>query len=231
MNAHVDPARMSHDQLLAYCYDLEAKVEANRENDQAQGLARVQRHFRLTGKEAEMLLLFSDGKMHRKEHIMSVLYSTSVDDEPELKIIDVFVCKLRKKLDGSGIVVETVWGQGYWLRDTAVLKAIMAGEQPETTDAPALDLKRPAGSKPRPHGSTRDAALGWLRWKALANPVIEFFPNELSHAIDSFTGGAQILRGLEKCGYVEVLFASPRRGGLKWRVKLTEKGLARAPER
>ena len=41
-------------------------------------------------------------------------------DEPEIKIIDVFVCKLRKKLaDASGGVnyIETVWGRGYMLKD------------------------------------------------------------------------------------------------------------------
>ena len=41
-------------------------------------------------------------------------------DEPEIKIIDVFVCKLRKKLSkiSGGIeFVETVWGRGYVLRD------------------------------------------------------------------------------------------------------------------
>jgi two-component system cell cycle response regulator CtrA len=41
-------------------------------------------------------------------------------DEPELKIIDVFICKLRKKLDSAsgGInFIETVWGRGYVLRD------------------------------------------------------------------------------------------------------------------
>ena len=41
-------------------------------------------------------------------------------DEPELKIIDVFVCKLRKKLfEGSGgqKFIETVWGRGYVLND------------------------------------------------------------------------------------------------------------------
>jgi two-component system cell cycle response regulator CtrA len=41
-------------------------------------------------------------------------------DEPELKIIDVFVCKLRKKLqDASGgeNYIETVWGRGYVLKD------------------------------------------------------------------------------------------------------------------
>src|ERR671911_564899 len=40
-------------------------------------------------------------------------------DEPELKIIDVFICKLRKKLaDASGgkNYIETVWGRGYALR-------------------------------------------------------------------------------------------------------------------
>ena len=43
-------------------------------------------------------------------------------DEPELKIIDVFICKLRKKLshacDGENYI-ETVWGRGYVLRDQA----------------------------------------------------------------------------------------------------------------
>jgi two-component system cell cycle response regulator CtrA len=41
-------------------------------------------------------------------------------DEPELKIIDVFICKLRKKLSlacGGDNYIETVWGRGYVLRD------------------------------------------------------------------------------------------------------------------
>ena len=41
-------------------------------------------------------------------------------DEPELKIIDVFICKLRKKLEkasGGKNYIETVWGRGYVLRD------------------------------------------------------------------------------------------------------------------
>ena len=45
-------------------------------------------------------------------------------DEPELKIIDVFVCKLRKKLsaamDGESHI-ETVWGRGYVLRDPVAI--------------------------------------------------------------------------------------------------------------
>ncbi|ASM72488.1 cell cycle response regulator CtrA [Pseudosulfitobacter pseudonitzschiae] len=41
-------------------------------------------------------------------------------DEPELKIIDVFICKLRKKLStatGGQNYIETVWGRGYVLCD------------------------------------------------------------------------------------------------------------------
>ena len=41
-------------------------------------------------------------------------------DEPELKIIDVFICKLRKKLataTSGDNYIETVWGRGYVLRD------------------------------------------------------------------------------------------------------------------
>jgi len=47
-------------------------------------------------------------------------------DEPELKIIDVFICKLRKKLakacDGEQYI-ETIWGSGYRLRDAAMKSA------------------------------------------------------------------------------------------------------------
>jgi two-component system cell cycle response regulator CtrA len=44
-------------------------------------------------------------------------------DEPELKIIDVFVCKLRKKLIdalGGECYIETVWGRGYTIKDDAI---------------------------------------------------------------------------------------------------------------
>lgn len=53
-----------------------------------------------------------------KEMFLNHLYGGM--DEPELKIIDVFVCKLRKKLStatGGENYIETVWGRGYVLRD------------------------------------------------------------------------------------------------------------------
>ena len=57
-----------------------------------------------------------------KEMFLNHLYGGM--DEPELKIIDVFICKLRKKLaeaTGGQNYIETVWGRGYVLRDPAVV--------------------------------------------------------------------------------------------------------------
>ena len=74
----------------------------------------------LTGKEYAMLELLSlrKGTTLTKEMFLNHLYGGM--DEPELKIIDVFICKLRKKLaaaTGGENYIETVWGRGYVLRD------------------------------------------------------------------------------------------------------------------
>lgn len=78
----------------------------------------------LTGKEYQMLELLSlrKGTTLTKEMFLNHLYGGM--DEPELKIIDVFICKLRKKLatanEGESHI-ETVWGRGYVLRDPEVI--------------------------------------------------------------------------------------------------------------
>ena len=74
----------------------------------------------LTGKEYQMLELLSlrKGTTLTKEMFLNHLYGGM--DEPELKIIDVFICKLRKKLSeatGGDNHIETIWGRGYVLRD------------------------------------------------------------------------------------------------------------------
>ncbi len=78
------------------------------------------RPVHLTGKEYQMLELLSlrKGTTLTKEMFLNHLYGGM--DEPELKIIDVFICKLRKKLSeatGGQTYIETVWGRGYVLRD------------------------------------------------------------------------------------------------------------------
>src|SRR6202050_2727111 len=74
----------------------------------------------LTGKESQMLELLSlrKGTTLTKEMFLNHLYGGR--DEPELKIIDVFICKLRKKLANASSgknFIETVWGRGYVLRE------------------------------------------------------------------------------------------------------------------
>ena len=77
----------------------------------------------LTGKEYAILELLSlrKGTTLTKEMFMNHLYGGM--DEPELKIIDVFVCKLRKKLTAATAgenYIETVWGRGYVLHDSTL---------------------------------------------------------------------------------------------------------------
>ena len=74
----------------------------------------------LTAKEYQMLALLALRKASTstKEMFLNHLY-VDVDDEPEAKIIDCSVCKLRKKLasaSGGMDFIETVWGRGYVLQ-------------------------------------------------------------------------------------------------------------------
>jgi len=78
------------------------------------------RTLHLTSKEYGILELLSlrKGTTLTKEMFLNHLYGGM--DEPELKIIDVFVCKLRKKIAdmaGGANYIETIWGRGYILRN------------------------------------------------------------------------------------------------------------------
>ncbi len=76
---------------------------------------------KLTGKEYAILelLVLRRGSVLTKDAFLNHLYGGM--DEPEAKIIDVFVCKLRKKLAicGADNLITTVWGRGYMLRDSS----------------------------------------------------------------------------------------------------------------
>ncbi len=94
------------------------------------------RPLHLTGKEYGIIELLSlrKGTTLTKEMFLNHLYGGM--DEPELKIIDVFVCKLRKKLANAtngANYIETVWGRGYVLRD------------PPDSSADATPARRAAG--------------------------------------------------------------------------------------
>ncbi len=71
----------------------------------------------LTPKECKLLayLMLNPGIVISKEALLRVLYPNRA--APELKILDIFVCKIRKKIEETfGItVIETAWGRGYFV--------------------------------------------------------------------------------------------------------------------
>jgi DNA-binding response OmpR family regulator len=80
--------------------------------------------FGLTRTENAILGLLSRVELATKETILSQLYSERPNQEPHIKIIDVFVCKMRRKLKPFDIVVENVWGRGYMLSKASKIKLL-----------------------------------------------------------------------------------------------------------
>src|SRR3954464_5655836 len=102
-----------HAESVVTCGDLTVRLDAQ----QAEIAGRP---VSLTGKEYGMLELMAlrKGSTLTKEMFLNQLYGGM--DEPEPKIIDVFICKLRRKLaeaSGGQHYIETVWGRGYVLRE------------------------------------------------------------------------------------------------------------------
>lgn len=82
----------------------------------------------LTNSERDVLMIMagSIGKVFSKEAILNRLYAhlASDRDAPEIKIIDVFICKLRRKLNNAvpnfgNVYLQTIWGRGYCISLTA----------------------------------------------------------------------------------------------------------------
>lgn len=78
--------------------------------------------FRLTGAETKVFGRLLKGGAVTKDALMACLYRDVGRDEVEIKIVDVFVCKLRKKLKPFGLTIETIWGVGYTM--TAEMRAL-----------------------------------------------------------------------------------------------------------
>ena len=120
-----------HDELVARIHAIvrrskghsQSTIRTRRHRRQPgrQGLVEVRgERVHLTGKEYQMLELLSlrKGTTLTKDMFLNHLYGGM--DEPELKIIEVFICKQRKKLKmaASDHCIETlVWGRGYMLQD------------------------------------------------------------------------------------------------------------------
>ena len=113
--------RRSGDQVesVIRCGDLTLKLDQKRAQ-------MGRRDLGLTTKEYQMLELLGmrQGTPITKDMFLGHLYGGM--DEPDQKIIDVFICKLRKKLiqaSGGKDYIETIWGRGYVLRDPQPVRA------------------------------------------------------------------------------------------------------------
>lgn len=79
--------------------------------------------FDLTASEGRMLSAMLTRDLMSRQQLLDALYGHKpVDDEPEIKIIDVYACKMRKKLKPFGIYISSKWGQGYYLTKEAKAK-------------------------------------------------------------------------------------------------------------
>lgn len=86
-------------------------------------LIKAELAVQLTASERTVLATLMQRERATKDQLMSALYRDMHRDEAEPKIVDVFICKLRKKLKPHGIDIQTLWGQGYFL-DAANKKLI-----------------------------------------------------------------------------------------------------------
>jgi two-component system cell cycle response regulator CtrA len=84
--------------------------------------------FDLTKSEAIMFGVLLNNRAPRKETFMTALFSNHIDDPPEQKIIDVFICKMRAKLKPYGVEIKTCWGVGYEMPEAskAIARQLMA---------------------------------------------------------------------------------------------------------
>jgi two-component system cell cycle response regulator CtrA len=115
------------------------------------------RLIHLTGKEYSTLewLVRRRGQFITKAMFLDHLYGGT--DGPDTKIIDVLVCKLRKKLTAAGAVglICIVWGRGYMLRDPVATQPIWPASRSE------LILSVMPATVASPLGSQHEATAWW----------------------------------------------------------------------
>lgn len=110
------------------------RQDAEVEQDTLDRLAALAQTFRLTAGEARLLKCLMDGRLKTKAMLLDAASTDSM--EVDLKTVDVHVHKLRKKLKGHLVEVETVWGQGYKMdaRNIARVMVLVDGGVPGRAD-------------------------------------------------------------------------------------------------
>lgn len=110
---------------------------------EAERVSAFKNAWKLTPREAELVdvLYGRNGATASRQLLMDALYQGR--DEPEIKILDVFIAKLRLKIGKP--LIGTTWGMGYFLTDAG----IAACKQAIATPAPVWDARRPCSRQGR----------------------------------------------------------------------------------
>jgi DNA-binding response OmpR family regulator len=90
------------------------------------GLANTENYglyFNLTPQESLCFGVLLKNKAPRRSTFMAALYSDRLDDDVQEKIIDVFICKLRKKINPLGLEIKTHWGEAYEMPEASKARA------------------------------------------------------------------------------------------------------------
>lgn len=123
--------------LRAQLSDAQALLRERNEPATAMGLAGI---ARLTPNESKIAgFLAARGRVSKAQLFHHLFGHRLADDQPEPKIIDVFICKVRAKLKPHGIEIKTIWGSGYEMTpgNVAKLRALQAPYIESPSLAPA----------------------------------------------------------------------------------------------
>lgn len=237
----LDIDRAPAEVLRAYVCDLEDALRAAVPDATHEKLDRIRMAFPgASPKVAAIIALLADGRLRNKDAILSHLYAGRVDDEPLVKIVDVFICKARAALAGSTIVIETAWGQGYRLLDPErhLRRLLDEGARPPIDPARSrVAMRATTPPRPKPAPAKRGAPVRPDRVTQVHRLVIEVA------ARAAFTGIAvdmvftcagsvpSLVDQAEKRGWIVVHSRAKRggnhgRGRRPWTVELTKAGNA-----
>lgn len=123
-----NPETMSKEQLIAYCFDLEQRLQdLLPAEDPVQNLRKA---FNLSPQRARILAALSHGTLLTREAMFSVSRGRNDKMDADLKAMDVHIWAIRKAVNSYGVEIENVWGTGYQLvAGKEVVKAAMKGKE------------------------------------------------------------------------------------------------------
>lgn len=132
--------------------------------------------WKLTGTEVKALHVLLRKKLASKEDIHIAMGAQDHADQTEIKIVDVYICKLRKKLEPFNVTIDTLWGQGYFLspESRTLIESAMTLMRAEKTK-PTDDSINPKGSSFKGESTLKQG----LRALDTISLPVKYKPNEL----------------------------------------------------